>query len=929
MDFISDLLLKNKIDLLAVSETWLLPSVPSSFVDVADYCVVRGDSDSTVRKHGSLLYLHEDFVFLSIEVDIPNVAAVHLVNYDLYIVSVYRPPSYSILENRCLIDFLLNFCPGKEVILTGDFNLPSIDWSAEVAVGYVRPVDVLFLDCFSSLGLIQWVKVATFVSSENILDLIFTSEPDRIGDVSVLPPLPRCHHSPVICDYTFYGAWRGHAGLEERRLWHKGRYADISLALSQVNWIFEFSYSSVNYDFSLLQSTVSSLIDKFVPMRPARSGPPWAVKAPAALVRERSEAWQSYKLVRSEQGRNSAAALEKMRVFNELNWNYRNFSIQCRKKYEADLLNRQDNRKLFHAYVRNKKIGRPTVGPIRLPNGELVLEPGRMSCIFADSFAGVFVGGTPAAPASFQAFEGSLDDVEFSRRDIANVLTALDTSSSMGPDGFHPYLLKSCAEEISFPLWLIFQKSMRTGLVPEIWSKSVVVPIFKAKAHTDPLNYRPVSLTSVCCKSMERIVASKLADYLEENDILSSHQYGFRRNRSTEDQLLLTYDDVGRWMDGGDVVDVILLDFSKAFDVVNHSVLLSMLQSLGVGGRLLTWIFAFLSGRMMSVCVDGCHSRPVEVTSGVPQGSVLGPLLFLVYINYVANDLSCSYKAFADDFKLYLKYPRTNSSQVFCGIRSLQNDLNVVDSVARSWNLALNPRKCVVMRYHKGQVNLSAPNSDGGLYYLQGRALDFVGTYRDLGVNVDTSLRFHQHVRVVVAKAGGLANNLLRSTVCRSAEFMMSLYVAHIRPLIEYASCVWNTGYLGDSRLLESVQRRWTRNIEGLDNMDYSDRLRELDLFSVKGRLLRADLIKYWKILHGESGCLLDMFSFAPRVGTRGHELKLVLPLCSSDARCRSFSVRCVNMWNRLPANIVNLADLAAFKCALSNWMYDEFLEYD
>ena len=928
VDFIADLLLKQSIHVLAVSETWLLPAVASSFVDIADYSVVRGDTNGAARKHGSLLYMHNNIAFLVFEVHIPNVVAVHLIDYDLWIIAVYRPPSYTILENTFLLNFLLNFCPGKEVIIAGDFNLPTIDWSLDLIDGYIRPVDTQFLDCFSSLGLLQWVKEPTFLLSDNILDLLLTSEEDRVGGVFVLPPLPCCQHSPVVFEYIFSGEGPERLAVGERRAWRKGKYAKISEALSQIDWGLEFSYSSVNEDFSYLQSVLLSLIDKFIPLMPVRSGPPWAVRVPPALTQLRSEAWHVYKQVRRAEGRNSAGALERLHIYKELNWNYRHFSVDSRKKYESDLLNRPDSRKLFHAYVRKKKIGRPAVGPLRLRGGEIIQDPARMCEVFAAAFSGVFVSTAPTHPAPFQAFAGSLADVDVSRLGVQRVLLALDPSSSMGPDGLHPYLLRSCAAELALPLCLIYQKSLRTGAVPEVWGESLVVPIFKAKSHTDPLNYRPVSLTSVCCKAMERIVVSQLTEYLESNNILSPHQYGFRKNRSTEDQLLLTYDDVGRWTDEGYVVDVILLDFSKAFDVVSHAVLLSKLESLGVCNPLLAWICAFLSGRVMSVCVGSSMSSPVDVTSGVPQGSVLGPLLFLIYINHISSGLSCRFKAFADDYKLYLRYPRRGTEPADQGVQSLQSGLDTVDSVAKSWNLGLNPDKCVVLRFHRGRIDFDAlvPVNQ---YFLQGRALKLVTAHKDLGVSVDTSLRFHHHIRVVAAKAGGLANCLLRSTICRSREFMLSLYVSHIRPLIEYASCVWNTGYCGDCRLLESVQRRWTKRIDGLSGVDYGGRLRSLDLFSVKGRLLRADLIKYWKILHGKSGDLLTMFSLAPRVGTRGHALKLVVPPRSSDVRSRSFSVRRVGVWNGLPADVVQLTDVAHYKQALADLMYDEFLDFD
>ena len=480
---------------------------------------------------------------------------------------------------------------------------------------------------------------------------------------------------------------------------------------------------------------------------------------------------------------------------------------------------------------------------------------------------------------------------------------------------------------LATPLHLIFVKFLRTGLVPAVWKMSLVVPLFKKSSHADPRNYRPVSLTSVCCKVMEKLVVLQLRDFLEDNGLLSQCQYGFRKNRSTEDQLLLTYNDVVSWMDMGYVVDVLLLDFSSAFDVVNHVVLMCMLRSIGLGDRLLEWIHAFLSNRSMSVCVERAQSRPVEVTSGVPQGSVIGPLLFLIYVNHISAELTCHYKAFADDYKLYLHFSRKGKA-AYQGTSLLQRNLNNIDQVACSWNLRLNPDKCCVMRFFKGRlVHEDEPFANN--YQLQGKPLQFVCSQKDLGVVVDTSLRFHQHIKAVAAKAGGLANSLLRSTVCRTPEFMVSLFISHVRPILDYASCVWNTGYVGDSKLLESAQRRWTKQIDGLGNLSYHDRLVRLNLFSVKGRRLRADLIKYWQIMHEGSADLLDMFSFAPDVGTRGHRYKLVLPLCTLDARSRSFSVRCVNRWNSLPSYVVEMTTVAEFKRALYELLYDDLLDYD
>ena len=272
------------------------------------------------------------------------------------------------------------------------------------------------------------------------------------------------------------------------------------------------------------------------------------------------------------------------------------------------------------------------------------------------------------------------------------------------------------------------------------------------------------------------------------NGLLSGNQYGFRKTRrSVEDQLLLTYAEVANRVDSGSVVDMIFLDFSKAFDV-NHSILIK-LQMLGVGGHLLLWIWNFLIGHTICVRVASQTSEPIAVTSGVPQGSVLGPILFLIYVNCIAASLECHWKTFADDFKIYLSFPMDSCISVFQGMVQLQRGSDMVCSVAKSWNLCLNVNKCVAMRFSAQKSEEIPP-----FYDIAGKFLEFVSVHRDLGVLVDSRLRFHEYIREVVQKAGGLAGELLRSTVCRSPVFMVSLFVSYIRPVMDFCSSIWNVG---------------------------------------------------------------------------------------------------------------------------------------
>ena len=309
----------------------------------------------------------------------------------------------------------------------------------------------------------------------------------------------------------------------------------------------------------------------------------------------------------------------------------------------------------------------------------------------------------------------------------------------------------------------------------------------------------------------------------------------------------------------------------------------------------------------MAVSVGGCSGSPRNVTSGVPQGSVLGPLLFLVFVNHLVSSLSCKYVIFADDLKIYLGRP-TDSCP------GLQPNIDVLHQLASDWGLQFNASKCVNLRFQRGP----SPSYESR-FFLDGDPIAVTPAHKDLGVTVDSALKFHKHIELTAAKAGGTAVNLLKSTVCRSPEFMLTILTAHLRPLLEYASPVWNTGYVGDLILLENVQRRWTKQVIGLDHLSYAERLTKLDLYSVKGRLWRADMILVWKILHGYSTITPDqLFVMAPPTGNRGHHFKLYVQRATFEPRKRSFAIRVVGDWNSLPASVAESSTVDSFKRSLA-----------
>lgn len=552
-----------------------------------------------------------------------------------------------------------------------------------------------------------------------------------------------------------------------------------------------------------------------------------------------------------------------------------------------------------------------------------------MAQLLASAFASVFnvPSGLPQAP--HRTHDGALHQVHFSVQDVTRELSSVNPSSAMGPDSVHPALLKHCSNNLAYPLFKIFSLSVNTGELPDIWKRSHVTPIFKKGKRSDPLNYRPVSLTSVSCKILERLIVKELHTYLETNSLLDDNQFGFLPGKSVEDQLLITYDAVTEWMDSGNMVDLILFDFSKAFDTVNHQILFTKLSHLGIDGSILSWIKSFLSYRTMEVVVGGQNSSSFPVISGVPQGSVLGPCLFLIYINHVSSTLISNYKLFADDLKLYLLIKPQSFLSVLQGISVVQKDINSLIEVAESWDLKINVNKTKIMSFG---TNLRRTHDLGpySSYTVKGKPICFSSVAVDLGITVDPSLRFHHHIQNLVSKAAGLSYSLIKSTLCRSPSFMTKLFITHIRPLLEFASSVWNTGYITDLSLLESVQRRWTKLISGCEGMSYDQRLKLLNLYSVKGRLLRADLIKCWKIFNGLSPITpTHLFRMAPALGiTRGHKLKILVPHSSCEARHRFFSVRMVKVWNSLPPEVAESSNLNSFKAGLAAFLGDTLFDY-
>ena len=491
----------------------------------------------------------------------------------------------------------------------------------------------------------------------------------------------------------------------------------------------------------------------------------------------------------------------------------------------------------------------------------------------------------------------------------------------MGPDSIQNLVLQRCSHNLASGVSFIFQRSLDSGILPKDWTDANITPVFKKGNRHLAENYRPVSLTSVLSKQLEHIVCHEMHKHFDKHNVLTNVNHGFRAGFSCVTQLTITVDDLAKHINQGNHVDVAILDFSKAFDVVPHDKLLHKLEAYGIRGSLHKWIASFLTKRHMRVVVDGETSSAATVDSGVPQGTVLGPLLFLCHINDLPDCVSSMVRLFADDCLLYRPIYSQEDRE------ALQNDLLKLEQWASDWGMRFNAKKCYIL-----PVNCRRPSYS---YTLNNTTLENVERNPYLGLLISKDLRWAAHIDNVAKKASSTLGFLRRNLNRCSGDCKKTAYIALVRSTLEYGSSVWDPFLQKDIDKLEKIQRKAARFISSdyysRDAGSMTNMLKNLELQTLQNRRKDNRLCLMYKIANGLVPAIPHENYLKPVLNKRRiraknfedfqannfvarqqnlHDNCFEIPASKSDIYRYSFFPRTICDWNQLPDTSASSIDV-------------------
>lgn len=915
--------LKPKIDLLAVeaqpyeilvfSETWLNHNIQNDDLQIPNFsppfrcdrrdrigggvAIYVRDTIHAVQRQDLLL---EGLEALWVEI--------HVNQRKFLIGGIYRPPNSNNTQWTKMEHSLDQAFGGQydNILVTGDFN---IDTSASPSNKMSRLI--------ASYNAEQLINSPTHITehSSTLIDLMFVKHPHHIISSFVadpfIPDLIR-FHCPIVSVLKFA---KPKQTMFKRRIWlyDKGDYAKYQSRLRSINWNSflineDLNVIADNFADSIIAAATESIPNKTVTIRPGDV--PWMNNEIRKMIRKRNKvhrqaklhndepSWSNFRCIRNETTKliRKSKAEHQEKIILQINSD----NITAKKWFKlAKQLTTKRKSSTIPTLVHNGVEATTAEDKAELLNTFFCMQ----STLNDNNHT------PPVIPTTVHS---SLSDIFISVQDVKDAICLIDPTKASGPDVVSPRLIKEGANELAEPLSLLFNKLITNSVFPACWKQANVSPIFKKSDPSKPSNYRPISLLSCLGKLMERCVHKYLYNYVISNDILTTFQSGFIKGDSTVNQLTYLYNDISKAMDEGKEVRAVFCDISKAFDRVWHRGLLQKLSSIGIQGSLLNWFSSYLSSRKQRVVIANSSSSWSTINAGVPQGSILGPLLFLIYINDIVADIQAKIRLFADDTSLYIIVEDTITSALV-----LNNDLSRINSWSKSWLVCFNPSKTESVLFSRKRNKPDHP-----AIFMDQVPIPQVKTHKHLGLTLAEDSKWTSHISSSVNKAWQ------RIGIFRSLKFVLSrsslerMYISFIRPLLEYGDVVWDNCSNELKIDLEAVQNEAARIVAGATKLCNLDRLlSELNWESLADRRRKHRLILFFKMKNNLSPLYLS--NLIPEHSNQAYSLRSLhnVPLIHTNTQSygSSFLPLTIREWNTLSSDVRNASTIFEFKGKLHN----------